>query len=226
MAATRGSQYWLQRAVNEHANLLDAAVRGAANLPESVSIEWLSPKADDLPPFAEYRDAGFLSKLNLTLRHRPLESFWPRRGAMWDGLARTSAGEVLLVEGKAHIPEMVSSPTAAGPASLSLIEKSLEETRKALAPRSTMRWSGTFYQYTNRLAHLYLLRTLNRCPARLVFVDFINATDVNGPTSVEEWHGAIKVVESYLGLGAHKLSPFIHHVFVDVRDLSSTRGRT
>ncbi len=31
-----------------------------------------------------------------------------------------------------------------------------------------------FYQYINRLAHLYLLRVLNKIPAYLVFVYFVN----------------------------------------------------
>jgi len=53
--------------------------------------------------------------------------------------------------------------------------------------------------------------------ARLVFIYFIGATDVGGPTSRLEWEGAIKVTEAYLGIGRHKLSSYIHHVFVDVR---------
>ncbi len=82
-----------------------------------------------------------------------------------------------------------------------------------------MEWSGTFYQYTNRLAHLFFLRTLNRQPARMVFLDFVDDKDMGGPTSHEEWEGAIKVTEVYLGLPRHKLRPFVHHVFVDVNDL-------
>ena len=39
--------------------------------------------------------------------------------------------------------------------------------------RSTCDWSGTFYQYANRLAHLYLLHELNDVDAWLVFVYFV-----------------------------------------------------
>lgn len=39
------------------------------------------------------------------------------------------------------------------------IEAGLEEVRRALAPRTRVDWMNIFYQYTNRLAHLYFLRT-------------------------------------------------------------------
>ncbi len=217
MKAKRGSQKWLQVAVNEYPDVLDRAIRDTAGLAPSTSIEWLSPLAAE--DYVEYRDRAFLNRLGTQLRQRELFSFWPPRGPMWDGLARTSDGELLLIEAKAHIAEMVSPASRASASSRMEIEKALAETRKALAPRTTVSWSGTFYQFTNRLAHLYLLRTLNRKPARLVFIYFIGDDDMGGPTTREEWEGAIKVTEVYLGLGRHKLSRFVHHVFVDVNEL-------
>lgn len=219
MTATRGSQKWLQIGVNRCPEILNDAIRTSAKMSADIGIEWLSPLADE--NFAEYRDQAFLKKLGLDLKHRPLNTFWPQRGPVWDGLARTSSGEALLVEAKAHIPEMVSPASMASPTSLALIKTALEETRRALAPRTTISWSGTFYQYTNRLAHLYFLRTLNHQKARLVFLNFIGASDVGGPTSREEWEGAIRVTEAYLGLGRHKLSRYVHHAFVSVGSLPS-----
>jgi hypothetical protein len=220
MKATRGSQKWLQIGVNRCPEILNDAIVVAAKMPLGTKIEWLSPLEDE--NFAEYRDQAFVDKLGLELKHRPLNSFWPQRGPVWDGLARTSSGELLVVEAKAHIPEMVSPASKASPPSLERIERALKETRRALAPRTTVSWSGTFYQYTNRLAHLFLLRTLNHQKARLVFLNFIGASDVGGPTTREEWKGAIQVTEAYLGLGRHKLSPYVHHVFVDVGSLPTT----
>jgi len=219
MKATRGSQKWLQIGVNRRPEIVDDAIRISANMPTGTVIEWLSPVAAE--DYVEYRDQAFVKKLGLSLKHRPLLEFWPRRGPVWDGLARTSTGEVLLIEAKAHIAEMISPASEASPPSLKLIEKGLAETRAALARRSTVSWSGTFYQYTNRLAHLYFLRTLNREKARLVFLYFVGATDVTGPTSRAEWEGAIKVTEAYLGLGRHKLSSYVHHAFVNVSALST-----
>ena len=214
MKATRGSQKWLQIGVNQYPEILNSAIRASAKMPVGTEIKWLSPLASE--DYAEYRDQAFVKRLGLKLRHRSLIDFWPSRGPVWDGLAVTSTGEVLLVEAKAHIPEMVSPASKASPASLILIEKGLAETREALAPRTTITWSGTFYQYSNRLAHLYFLRTLNGEKARLVFLYFVGDADVSGPESRAEWEGAIQVTEAYLGLGRHKLSTYVHHAFVDV----------
>lgn len=221
MKAERGSQKWLQVAVNEKSDYLNGAIRETMSLPSGANIVWLSPLAAE--DYAEYRDEAFVKRLGLKLDRRPLASFWPRRGPVWDGLALTSEGDVLLVEAKAHIPEMVSPASQASPGSLALIVDALEATRASIAPRSTANWSGTFYQYTNRLAHLHLLRTLNDIRAHMVFLYFVGDADVGGPASKAEWEGAIKVTEAYLGLGMHKLSAYIHHVFLNVANLA-TKG--
>jgi hypothetical protein len=217
MRAERGSQKWLQVAVNQSPDMLNHAILDAAGLAPSTSIDWVSPLA--VEDYVEYRDRELLDRLRIDLPYRSLASFWPRRGPVWDGLARTAEGELLLVEAKAHIAEMVSPPSRASAASLRMIDKALAETQQALAPRSAVSWSGTFYQLTNRLAHLYLLRALNRQPARMVFLYFVGDREIGGPETRAEWEGAIKVTEIYLGLGRHKLSRFVHHVFVSVKDL-------
>jgi hypothetical protein len=117
---------------------------------------------------------------------------------------------------------MISGGTRASGFSKARINFALEETRAAVAKRTTSEWSQVFYQYTNRLAHLYFLRTLNKVDAHLIYVYFINAKDVWGPTTKEEWIGAIKLMESFLGLQKHNLSKYMHHVFVDVEALPRT----
>ena len=78
------------------------------------------------------------------------------------------------------------------------------------------------YQYTNRLAHLYLLRELNGINARLVFVYFTGDDDVDGPLTTAEWKSALKVVKGVLGLSErHRLSKYIADLFIDVRELRS-----
>jgi hypothetical protein len=212
--ANKGSQRWLQIAIEERPELIDAQIRSSMGLPPEVAIEWLCPVRNTA--FGEYRDEAFLNLLGIKLPQKQLRAFWPSRGPMWDGLARTSRGEIILVEAKAHIPEMVSPSSKATGDSEKQIAAALEQTRKALAPKSKVSWSGIFYQYTNRLAHLYLLRSLNGIRAHLVYVYFTNARDVFGPTSREEWEGAIKVMVTYLGLGRHKLGRYVHHIFIDV----------
>ena len=124
-----------------------------------------------------------------------------------------------MLEAKSHISELLSPKTGAGETSLRKIKKSLDETKTFLHSNSEHDWTSTFYQYTNRLAHLYLLRVLNEVPAYLVFVYFMNDKDMNGPRSIDEWSGAIALLHSFLGIGRHKLSKYIADIFIDVQML-------
>ena len=87
----------------------------------------------------------------------PLSNFWPQKGSQWDALGKSKNGNVFLIEAKANIPEIVSSPSGAKKTSKLLIDKSLIETKIYLNINNDIDWSGKFYQYTNRLAHLYFL---------------------------------------------------------------------
>jgi hypothetical protein len=217
--ARKGSQRWLQVAVNRDPESLNRTIRSAMGLPGSVEIQWMSPLESH--SFAEYRDTAALKRCEITLERRPLADFWPSRGPVWDGLARTSRGEVLLVEAKAHIPELVSPRSRATEPARGRIEKSMREVQETIAPKTVgvVDWTHTFYQYANRIAYLYLLREENQVPAHLVNIYFLNATDVGGPSDPVEWRGALKVVECYLGIGRTRISKYIHKVFVDATPL-------
>ncbi len=219
--AIRGSQLWLQKLVNQRQDLLDGALRPKLGLNRDDIITWLSPlKVDD---YAEYRDEDFLKRLSINLENRPLRSFWPSGGAVWDGLGNTSRGDVILVEAKAHISELASHAGAKSPASVGLIRKSLDETKRFFGNDSPADWTQDYYQYANRLAHLYLLRHLNGIPAWLVFLYFINADDVSGPKSADAWRPAIEGVHAYLDIKHDKLSPYVVNVFLDVAELSQIK---
>jgi len=124
-----------------------------------------------------------------------------------------------LVEAKSHISEVLSPKTGAGVKSLRQIKKSLNETKTFLHSNSDHDWTTIFYQYTNRLAHLYLLGALNEVPAYLVFVYFVNDKDMNGPKSVDEWIGALSLLKSYLGVTRHRLDKYVAEIFIDVKDI-------
>jgi hypothetical protein len=184
---------------------------------ESDRIDWVSPLKDD--DFSEYRDNRFIQKLGIRNLETSLSAFWPKRGPQWDALGRGNCNEVFLVEAKANIDEIVSPETKATEKSLVLIKKSLDSLKKYLRVNNKVDWSGTFYQYTNRLAHLYFLRALNKLPANLIFVYFIGDDSVSGPKSVEEWNAALMVMKKYLGLSTHKLAKYIAEVFIDVKQI-------
>ena len=218
--ALKGSQRWLQLAVNRCPNVIDEAIAKAIDLEHGETIKWLSPLESD--GFTEYQDQAFLGRLGLSPQHRRLEDFWPKRGPVWDGLARTSGGRYLLIEAKANIPEFDTSPSGASGGSICKIRKAFDETRAFLRIRTKTDWSKCFYQYANRVAHLYFLRELNKVDATLVFVYFVGDTTVSGkdPVSHEGWQTAIGLATHHLGIRAS--SPWIRDnvadVFINVGD--------
>ena len=110
-AALGDSQRWLQLAVNRCPDAIDHAISRTMDLRQNEPIEWLSPlESEDC---IEYRDHAFLERLGLRPHRRQIFDFWPARGPVWDGLARSSAGRSLLIEAKANGPEFDSKPTGA-----------------------------------------------------------------------------------------------------------------
>jgi len=212
--ARRGSQKWIQILVNQAPHLLDRAIAQHLNFSATDKIAWFSPLAQD--DYAEYRDEMFLAKIDARADAVRLSDFWPVRGPQWDALGRTSRGEPLLIEAKAHIPELLSSPTQAAGRSLSVIRTSLERVKRAVGSRAAADWSGVYYQYTNRLAHLYFLRKVNRIPAYLVFVYLLNDADVQGPKTAEEWAGAVRLVHAQLGIDQARLAKTFGSAVLDV----------
>jgi len=215
---SHGSIKDLQDAINKKKKYLNTEISKVIG--KQTNIDWKSPLKSD--EYAEYRDEDFLEKLGILNNKMkyPLSNFWPKKGPQWDALG-VSGDEIILVEAKANIPEMVSSGTEAkNPQSIKKIRNSLDEVKKYLSVSDSIDWTGTFYQYVNRIAHLYYLREKNQIKAHLLFIYFINDITVHGPKTKDEWLGAIQTMECYLGLNKkHKLKKYIHDVFIDVSDL-------
>ena len=222
-AAQRGSQHWLQIAVNQRHDVIDNAIVDALKLPSSESINWLSPLKDDTPPFKEYMDKEFLERLCINLEHTPLKDFWPRSGPRWDGLARIGDRHIL-IEAKANLPEFNSGGSKASPRSLAKIQSALKETKEFLHVSDETDWTTCFYQYANRLAHLYLLKELNKVPTALVFVYFVGDDTVPGrdPVSREKWEAAIELAHHHLGVRPNSpwMKQNVFDVFIDVHELN------
>ena len=225
-AANRGSRRWLQILVNCRPELLNDAIGQRLPAPPG-AVDWRSPLASD--HYAEYRDQSFIDRLAGSPYYRPpsarmpvdLADFWPRFGPQWDALAVTDTGQILLVEAKSHIPEMVAAPSQArGESARQRIRESLHAVKSFVESKSPADWASSFYQYANRLAHLYWLRELNGCDAYLVNLFFLNDAAMNGPKSVAEWQAAIRLREVFMGVRAgapgHSLHPWVGANALDV----------
>lgn len=213
----KGSLKQLQLLVNKNSDLFNEKIKKKLTGLSKSEIMWRSPLKDE--GYAEYTDNHFIKQIGLSPAEINLESFWPNRGANWDALATTDQSEIILVEAKANIAELVSSPSGAGEKSMMLIKESLQKTKDYLNITNQIDWTGKFYQYTNRVAHLYFLREECNQKAFLVNIYFIGDKTVNGPSTKEEWQGAIEVMNLYLGLNSHKLKKYMADVFVDVNEL-------
>lgn len=214
--AVKGSQKWFQVLVNQYREVIDGLLRPPLQLKATDAVTWLSPLAGD--NFAEYRDEDFLERVSVRLENRGLESFWPRGGPVWDGLAQTSRGDVIIVEAKSHVSEMVSS-CQAGRDSWKLINGSLAEAAAYYHADHPNNWTDRYYQYANRLAHLFFLRHVNNIPVWLVFVYFVYDSGMGGPSSEDEWRQAIADIHKHLGCKTESPIPYVVDLFVDVEQL-------
>jgi len=218
----RRSQRWMQFFVNQRPSFLNNAIRQAAGIAPQIDIHWRSPLADD--EFAEYFDQAFLGRLGITPGKISLRQFWPSGGPHWDGLALTSNAEVILVEAKANITEFATDARGAeSPTSIHHIKKSLSEVQHFMDIAGNRcrpeLWFNAFYQYANRLAHLYFLRELNGIPTHMVFLDIVNDPD-SGNDAVKtyyEWKSLVRLAESCLGITPGKpLMKHVHLIHLDV----------
>ena len=217
--AEKGSQKWLQLAVNDYSELFNTLVAQQLH-PKPSSIEWVSPlRCDD---YAEYRDGDFIDRLGLELKNCPLNTFWPARGPWWDGLAKTDKDQVLLVEAKAYIGEMKGKGSnATSCKSRDMIACILAKTQTFLCAKQSCDWAKSpYYQYANRLAHLFLLAELNGIDAYLLNIYFLNDARKKGPNSSDFWEGAIHKQYEEMGLlQDHALADRIVNLYMDVRKL-------
>jgi hypothetical protein len=197
-AEARGSLKWFRVLVESaFPTALDEQLREAGAIRASDRLTWQSPLRKD--DWAEYRDADFLKKLGLEPLSPALEDFWPERGPQWDALATVSDGTVFLFEGKAHVGEMASTCKAEDEGARTKITRSIAETKAAYGALDDANWLSGFYQYANRLAHLYFLRK-HDVRAMLVFVYFMGDQEMRGPSSRTQWEERLTRVHRHLGL--------------------------
>jgi hypothetical protein len=150
---------------------------------------------------------------------KALESFWPKGGPQWDALGTdTRNSRYFLVEAKANIPEVITECKAMSPKSREQIESSINRVQSFLGSKSLIPWMKGFYQYANRIAHLYFMREIAGVEAFLVFIYFLN-DETHIPTTKEQWLGMLEVQERLMGLSSHKLQRFVVQSFIDVKKI-------
>lgn len=211
--AKAGSQKWLQIVVNRKPELLIDVLRACGAIALSNSVTWQSPL--ECERFREYSGQLALKRAGITELRKPLDSFWPRRGPVWDAIGVASEGSPVFVEAKAHIAEVASPGTKASASSREMIMRSLFSARQFYAPKSKAEWTIHFYQYANRLAFQYFLRELNGIRSTLVFLYFLNADDMYGPKSQEEWRGASRLIHATLGISEDLPSHGVFDAYLD-----------
>lgn len=206
--------------VNDHPGYLNDLISETFGW-RTASIEWRSPLKED--DYAEYYDQEFLERLGVKDLRMPLQDFWPKSGPRWDGLALTLEGKLILVEAKAYIEEAIDYHSKASAAALPLIEKRLEEAKRAFRAYREAPWCNPFYQMANRLAHLYYLAEINDKDAYLVFVNFANASDVQDRVSPEGWQGATRLAYKCLGLKDSRLKRRVASVVIDLDEVMDNK---
>ena len=217
------STFGIIELINNKKEILDNEIGQKINVCD-LNISWTSPIA---PDYLEYFDDKFLDALGIkdyTEEKYPLSKFWPPSGPRWDALG-CGNGKGFIVEAKSHIPEMfgnISEDTK--PESLEIIKNSLNTVYRKIRAYGDATpfpgdWTKVFYQYANRLAHLYYLRVLNELDVYLVFVYFLNDPywGINSIPSKEKWEGVISTVKNYLGFCDynHALSDYVIDIFID-----------
>lgn len=134
----RGSALHLAYYVNCEPESLDAAILG-----REIRIDWRSPLSVDR--FVEYKDRDFLEALGVQRLAADLASWWPPSGPRWDalGVAAVQDGQMLvLIEGKANIPEIANGP-ACGSGSSGSEQGFANRQQIAKALSATRKWLGT-----------------------------------------------------------------------------------
>lgn len=210
--ASKGSQFHLQNLINEYPEYLNCLMLSGSPSLRVYALahpKWVSPLASN--DYTEYHDEQFLEAIGFPQFLPKLAEFWPLGGPVWDALAtvegRNDGRGVILVEAKSHTLELgnLGYVCKASGKSLEKIKSALTTVKDALGVKRESNWTGEYYQYANRLAHLYFLNVLGQVPTWMVFLYFVGDVEQNGPSTVAEWTTALDEMKGKLELPKHHL---------------------
>lgn len=179
MALGYGSEYQLLRYLGHHRNYLNKKIQGVTG--SDSPIEWIDYPVDSKRDSkdGEWTGITFLKHLKstLSLNYGEIEKawgdFWPKGGTQqsWDGIF-VQDKTIYLVEAKAHVEEMRSTPCGANEKSCEIIKKALKSvTKDAKLADSLM--NSNLYQLANRMAFVHFLKE-HGVTAKLCYIFFLN----------------------------------------------------
>ena len=220
--AQHGSQKYLQDLVNNTPNYLNDLILSKSTSLSDYSngeIEWVSPLKEE--NYKEYRDDQFLWPIRQAWYYKKLGEFWPSIGPQWDALAIVYGADgsegVILAEAKANTSELGDykyACQAESQNSIAKIQASFRIVKEALGADINSDWLGDYYQYANRIAHLYFLQEICEVPTWLVYTYFVNGWENEDPSMAQHWKESIANIYKRLGLPAnHLLSDRLINIF-------------
>ena len=219
----KGSKRHICWYVNEAPEQLNATIFSAtASLAAAAASEpeWVSPLDDE--GYAEYWNELFLKRLDLLEEHlASFREFWPFKpwsnGKVnpqgtphWDALARVPLGNgdggVIMIEAKAHRTELVKpkDKSSAGAESLDKIRKSFAEVRYFYGVADDVPpWESRYYQFCNRLAHVWWMNERAKVPTWLVWALIVDDPSWRDRMTSPQWHEAFQTIKRDVGLRSH-----------------------
>jgi hypothetical protein len=216
----KGSKRHICWYVNHAPEHLNAALFSATTSLAEAAIsapEWVSPLANE--GYEEFWNERFLQRLDLLDEHlESFREFWPfkpwandkvnpRGTPHWDAIARVPlAGGVrgvIMVEAKAHRGELAkpNDRSKADEQSLKKIRSSFADVRAYFGiPDQTPAWESRYYQFCNRLAHLWWMNERARVPTWLVWVLTVDDPVWHDRMTAPQWHDVFQTIKSEVGL--------------------------
>ena len=204
--AIKGSQLHLQNLINDNPEYLNYLILTTSASLRAYATEhpvWVSPLKSD--NYKEYQDIEFLNAIGHPEIKKKMAGFWPSGGPVWDALAKVkghNSSGIILLEAKSHAKELSNPSYACGASrkSLDQIKKSLSIVKRMLKVKRTVEWLGDYYQYANRIAHLYFLTIEGQVPTWLVYLYFVGDAKQKGPSTVVGWNDSLATQSKMIGL--------------------------
>lgn len=219
MPKERGSQVNFQWSVNKDQQNLIMEIRKLNPEWENASITFYSPlEMDRFKEYSNLSKGDFWQVLNAVCpEDMKSGEFWPPKGAHWDGLAvlhYTADGMdknvLLLFEAKAHARELMQykNPNKWNPSSRQIIEKSINDVWRVIAPGKNLSCWLKSYQFANRIAHAIHLNAKG-IPAVVIYVLYKNDYSFKDYIATDEaWENELSKEYDIMGIdrGAASIS--------------------